>query len=309
MSLRLKEKIAIYIQLARPFTMLPPAVGVLSGGLLAIGFYGKLSFSSPLQAWVQFNFIPLIIGAFLYSVLNGASNAYNQVYDLKIDRINRPERPIPAGKLSVKQALRFAYILYALGLIIAFLISVLFFVITAICLIITTLYSTPPIYLKKRFLISNITIALCQSWLFVLAGWVIYPFTNPLEPTFWFIGTVLFIFLMGACGTKDFTEIEGDRRYGMKTLPVLYGNYRAAVITGPFFVLPFMLIPLGVLFGFLPFAAIYLTVFIVYGIYVNFRLMNLSNPRKNGENSSAWLHYYLMLMTLELGFTSVYLIW
>lgn len=308
MSFKIQERIRDYIQLIRPFTLLPPAVGVLSGGLLALGFYGHLFLYSPPQVWASFNFIPLIVGALLYSILNGASNAYNQVYDLEIDRINRPDRPLPKGKLSTKEALGFAYIVYIIGLIVALFISLSYFVITAICLTITTLYSTPPIRLKKRFLISNITIAFCQSWLFVLAGWAIYPSANLLEPTFWFIGMILFIFLIGACGTKDFTEIEGDMKYGMRTLPVLYGNDRAAEVTGPFFILPFILIPFGVLLGFLPHTAIYLTIFVVYGIYVNLKLKNLSKPRRKGENSPAWLHYYIMLMTLELGFSTVYLI-
>lgn len=307
MSPKIRNKIEIYIQLMRPFTMVPPALGLLSGGFLALGFYDRLSFHSP-QVWANFDFIPLITAALLYSLLNGASNSYNQVCDLEIDKINRPNRPLPSRKLSIKEALGFTLVVYALALIIAFYISFLFFVVTAVCLAITTLYSTPPIYLKKRFLISNITIALCQSWLFLLAGWVIYPFANPLEPTFWFIGMILFIFLIGACGTKDFTEIEGDREYSMKTLPVLYGNDRAVKITGPFFVLPPLLIPIGIFLGLLPFTAIFLIVLIVYGSYVYLNLKKLIIPRKKGENSPAWLHYYLMLMSLELGFSAVYMI-
>jgi 4-hydroxybenzoate polyprenyltransferase len=243
-------------------------------------------------------------------MLNGASNAYNQVYDLEIDRINRPERPLPSGKLSIKEALGFAYTVYGIGLLVAFVISFNFLIVTAICLAITTLYSTPPIWLKKRFLISNMTIAFCQSCLFLLAGWVIFPFSNPFEPTLWFIGIFLFIFLIGACGTKDFTEVEGDRRYGIKTLPVLYGNVKAAKITGMFFIFPFLLIPVGVAYGLLTFNALFLTVFIIYGIYVAVTLYlgKLYKPRRRRENSPAWVHYYLLLMALQLGFTAVYLI-
>ncbi len=307
MTSRFHDRIVDYIQLIRPFTMIPPAVAVISGGLLALGFYGRLSIESFPEGWMRVEFIPLIVGALLYGVLNGASNAYNQVSDLGIDRINRPERPIPSGRISIKKALGFTFTVYAIALVIAYLISFYFFVVTAICLIITTLYSTPPVYLKKRFLLSTTTIALCQSWLFLLAGWVILPFANPWEPTIWFIGFVLFILLFGACGTKDFTEVEGDSKFGMKTLPILYGNEKAARITGPFFVLPFVLIPIGVYAGILTQSAIFLLILFVYGFYVNFNMKNLIKPRKNGENSRAWLHYYLMLMTLQLGFTAVYL--
>jgi 4-hydroxybenzoate polyprenyltransferase len=281
MSHGIRNKIKAYIDLIRPFTMVPPAVGVLAGGLLAIGYYQRLSLKTPLGL-AGFNFLPLFFGAVLYSIFNGASNAYNQVFDLEIDRINRPERPIPSNRISVREALTFTLIVYTLGLITAFFISFPFFLVTSCCLIITTLYSTPPFWLKKRFLVANITIALCQSWLFILAGWVIYPFGNPFEPTFWFIGLVLFILLVGACGTKD-------------------------LITGPFFVFPFLLIPIGCALGILSNKAFILTVLVVYGLYVSLNLKNLAKPRGSKENSRAWLHYYLMLMSLELGFSFVYL--
>ena len=307
MTSSIKMKIVSYIQLIRPFTMVPPAVAVLAGGLLALGFYNRLSFHSPISLWFGFDFIPLLVGAFVYAMLNGASNSYNQVSDLKIDRINRPNRPIPAGRISIREALAFTFTVYAIGLVIAFIISFSFFVVTAICLIITTLYSTPPIYLKKRFLLSTTTIALCQSWLFLLAGWEIYPFANPWEPTFWFIGTILFILLVGACGTKDFTEVPGDGRYGMKTLPILYGKDKAAKITGPFFVIPFLLIPIGIYMQLLVNKSIFLLILAVYGLYINFNMKNLIKPRQKGENSPAWRHYYFMLMALQLSFCAVYL--
>ena len=120
---RIREKINIYLQLIRPFTLLPPAVGVMAGGLLAMGYYDELSLGSSSTVWLEFNFMPLILGAILYGALNGASNAYNQVSDLDIDRVNRPERPIPSGKISTQEALGFTFTVYGLGLVGAFIIS------------------------------------------------------------------------------------------------------------------------------------------------------------------------------------------
>ena len=154
---------------------------------------------------------------------------------------------------------------------------------------------------------STVTIAVCQGFLFLVAGWVIFPFANPWEPTVWFIGLVLFILLFGACGTKDFTEVEGDGKYGMKTLPILYGHERAARFTGPFFILPFVLIPVGIYTGVLINEAALLLFLFIYGLYINFNMKYLVKPRSNGENSPAWLHYYFMLMALQMGFTAVYL--
>ena len=68
-----------------------------------------------------------------------------------------------------------------------------------------------------------------------------------LEP--WFIGTIFGLFLLGASTTKDFADIEGDRAGGCQTLPILYGVKKAAWMIAPFFVLPFLLIPIGVRTG------------------------------------------------------------
>ena len=52
------------------------------------------------------------------------------------------------------------------------------------------------------------------------------------------------LFLVGAASTKDFADIEGDRAGGCKTLPILHGPRKAAWIIAPFFVLPWLLMPL-----------------------------------------------------------------
>ena len=61
----------------------------------------------------------------------------------------------------------------------------------------------------------------------------------------WYIGLVIGLFLLGAASTKDFADIEGDRAGGCRTLPIVYGVKKAAWIISPFFVLPWLLLPLG----------------------------------------------------------------
>ena len=38
------------------------------------------------------------------AVLNAASNALNQIYDLEIDRVNKPRRPLTSGRMSIGDA-------------------------------------------------------------------------------------------------------------------------------------------------------------------------------------------------------------
>ncbi len=92
------KKLAHYVDFARPFTLLPPALGVVSGAVTAWGAHGT---RSPLTASLL---LPVLWGALMAGVLNAASNAINQIYDLDIDRVNKPKRPLPAGTLSLAEA-------------------------------------------------------------------------------------------------------------------------------------------------------------------------------------------------------------
>jgi hypothetical protein len=58
----------------------------------------------------------VVLGSLCASFLNAASNALNQIYDLEIDRINKPKRPLVTGELSIVRRWIFTWIMYALGL-------------------------------------------------------------------------------------------------------------------------------------------------------------------------------------------------
>ena len=94
------NKVAGFVQLSRPFTLIAPASGVFAGGLMALAFYGRLG---GIGSRMDLIFI-LGIASLLYAMINSASNALNQVTDLEIDRINKPSRPIPSGVITVREA-------------------------------------------------------------------------------------------------------------------------------------------------------------------------------------------------------------
>ena len=47
----------------------------------------------------------MLWGTLMAAVLNAANNAINQIYDLDIDRVNKPKRPLPAGTLTMRRGL------------------------------------------------------------------------------------------------------------------------------------------------------------------------------------------------------------
>jgi len=76
-----------------------------------------------------------------------------------------------------------------------------------------------------------------------VAGWSAVKTIAGVEP--WYIGAIFGLFLLGATTTKDFADMEGDRRGGCRTLPIEYGVRRAAWMISPSFVVPFAMIAAG----------------------------------------------------------------
>jgi len=295
------EKAKTYVDLARPFTLVPPPVGVLAGALMALGFYGRITLSPFSIAWSELRIPQLLIAVLMYAPLNAASNSINQVSDAHVDAINKSFRPIPSGRLSVKEVTGFYVLSYSVAIFAAVFVSPWYLFWVLVWTLVTVIYSTPGTYLKKRFVVNTAAIAFCQSWVLLMSGWSVYPFASQAEPFAWFAGLVLFVYLFGATATKDFTEVEGDGAYGMKTFPVLYGKEKAARIIRPFFVAPFALLPVGVLLDIAPWQVLLALPLAAWGLWVFYNMeKKLIEPRNSSENSPSWLHYYLLFMALAL---------
>ena len=69
--------------------------------------------------------IPIILAMLCVFFAMSAGNVINDYFDYKIDLINKPQRPIPSGKISLKGAKNYAYILFILAAIVGFIISYL----------------------------------------------------------------------------------------------------------------------------------------------------------------------------------------
>jgi 4-hydroxybenzoate polyprenyltransferase len=175
-----------------------------------------------------------------------------------------------------------------------------------IIILVTIFYSIPPVRLKKRLFISNLSIAFARGMLGFVAGWCI--FGDPFNRIPWIIGLLMSIYLIGAVTTKDFTDIKGDRKFGMRTLPVVYGKQKAIALSAPFFVSPFILIPLGIWRGHLIESSMILVVLTIWGAYIVMLLYKYGDtPDKKFENTPVWIHMYLMLMAIQIGFCLIYL--
>lgn len=300
------SKAQVYWELARPFTLLPPLLGFVSGAVTAYGAPPRPAVGFPL-------FFYPFLGCLMAAVLNAGNNALNQIYDLDIDQINKPARPLPSGRLSLRQAGTFTAVTYALAIGLAYLVNPVgrpeCFVIVVFTAILTFVYSAPPLKTKRRGFWANVTIAIPRGLLLKVAGWSAVKTILDDEP--WYIGLIFGLYILGASSTKDFSDIEGDRRGGCSTLPIKYGVEKAAWLITPFFIFPFLLINLGAATGVLsgnPFLLHVLGIVLtLYGIYTSYLMVRRPAELATDANHVSWTHMYLMMMVGQVGFALAYL--
>jgi 4-hydroxybenzoate polyprenyltransferase len=296
-----------YVELGRPFTLIAPALGVVSGAVTAVG-------ARPYEPWSTDLILYPAIGALMAAVLNAGNNALNQIYDLEIDRINKPKRPLPSGRLTIRQAWIFTAITYALSLVCAWLVMPggrhEAFWIVLVAVVCTLIYSMPPLRTKRLGIWANITIAVPRGVLLKVAGWSTVKTIVSAEA--WYIGSIFGLFLLGATTTKDFADMEGDRLGGCRTLPIQYGVSRAAWMISPSFVVPFLMIPIGAELGiltgnywFLHALGVFMT---LYGLYVCYLMLRRPEELAVEENHVSWAHMYRMMFVAQIGFALAYLI-
>jgi 4-hydroxybenzoate polyprenyltransferase len=331
----------VYLELARPFTLLVPAVGFFTGAVCAAGGPGPL--------WASW-WAPAALGTLMAASLNVASNALNQICDRGIDARNKPERPIPSGRIGLAHARAFTTFWYVLSLLLAWMTVSPYlhsdptdvcgcghftwdlpwalwvaplarrecFWIVVAGAILTWLYSAPPFRTKRHWLLANLTIGVPRGMLLKVAGWsaavALLSWPAPrrweivAEP--WFLGGVFFLFLVGAASTKDFADIEGDVAGGCVTLPARFGVRRAAWMVAPFLCLPWLLLPLGTALGWFRADPVAMAVvgagLALYGAYTAWLILRDPEALALEANHPSWKHMYLLMLLAHLGTAGAY---
>lgn len=289
-----------YLQLTRPFTMLAPFIGMLAGGLAAYHerlVQDTLGVADPWELALR-----VLIAAIAAAWLNSASNALNQICDIEIDRVAKPTRPIPSGRLSMRQAKTFTLFSYFASLAMAFWAGgAMTLGIFALAAFMTWMYSAPPLRTRRFPWLANITIAIPRGLLLPVAGWSVIAGIDNFRP--WFVGLIPALYLLGAAATKDFADIEGDKANGVVTIPIKYGVKRAAQIIAPFLVVPFLVMGLFPAFfgetvttaerGFMAVAG---GVLALWGAWTARTLLKDPHALATTENHPAWKHMYFIML-------------
>ena len=167
--------------------------------------------------------INIILGVFTYIFLAASGNIINDVYDIEIDKINRPERPIPRGSISLKQAKELFFLYLFIGIILS-LVNTLILSLPLINLALAFFFGFIAwVYAKwgkKSGFLGNIIVGVSFSIGLVYGAYLNTPIIPPY--IFYFFITA-FSLLVAREIIKGCEDIEGDKNHGVKTLAIKIG--------------------------------------------------------------------------------------
>ena len=171
-------------------------------------------------------------------------NVINDYYDVEIDRVNKPFRPLPASHLQVGEALTFARILFALGIFLSIFIQIFSIAMAVMIAAGLVFYSAT---LKRTILLGNIAVSLFSALAFVYGGLAVQRWQWTLIPA-----GFAFLFHLGREIIKDVEDQAADVSCGAQTLAVRFGKKSAFAVA-------------TVVFGLLIIATFLPYVFEIYG--------------------------------------------
>ncbi|TFG18436.1 MAG: hypothetical protein EU531_00315 [Promethearchaeota archaeon] len=165
----------------------------------------------------------IILGIIAYIFIAGSGMVINDIYDIEIDRINRPQRPIPRGSITIGQA-QFLFIIYlTVGLIASVFNSALNIlgisniIIAVIFGLIGWVYAK---WGKRSGFLGNIIVSISFS-IGLIYGAVLNSSIIPIYIYFFFFTS--FFLLLSREVIKGCEDIEGDKLQGVKTLAIRIG--------------------------------------------------------------------------------------
>lgn len=188
--------------------------------------------------------IPVVLAMLAVFFETAAGNVINDYFDYKIDLINKPDRPIPSGRISLKNGRNYGYFLFFMGTVCGFFISYLTnnwipFAIVLFADVVLYLYAYT---LKSTPLLGNLTVGFMTGFGFVFGGFSI---NNPtIIMTSIFLGFFALVMTTAREIIKDIEDIEGDKADGARTLPILIGAKKPAILAAILIVVDSALCPL-----------------------------------------------------------------
>jgi chlorophyll synthase len=204
-------------ELFKPITWFPPmwafACGVVASGV-------------PLQGG---NWLLAVVGIALAGpFVCATSQAVNDWFDRHVDAINEPHRPIPSGRMPGQWGLYIAISWTVVSLGVAMLLGPWGFGAAALGLALAWAYSAPPLRLKQNGWWGNAACGFSYEGIAWATGAAVMAGGSLPEARSLALAALYSLGTHGIMTLNDFKSVEGDRRMGIRSLPVQLGEQRAA---------------------------------------------------------------------------------
>jgi len=273
------QKIKAYIRLMRPLNCLLAGVSVFIGGVIT-GSVGSVP-----------NLILAVVSAML---ICAGGNSINDYFDIEIDKINKPARPLPSGIISPAYAFVFSLFLFISGFILSFFINITCIIIAGITSVLLYLYSSK---LKRTVLFGNAAVALISGLAFVYGGIAVGNISKAL-----IVGIFALLYHFAREIVKDIEDKKGDSSVGSRSFPILYGDKPALLLTT---IILIMLIGMTFIPYFLDVFSIYYLIIVVVGVDLFLVYAMISMWTDSGINNLRRLEI-MMKINMLIGLLAVY---
>jgi len=167
-------------------------------------------------------------GLLTASLMMAGTMVMNDVYDVEVDRVNNPNRPIASGRVGTREALAFASILSVASLIFAAVLGLWTLLTALLALALMAYYNTRG---KRTGLLGNMVVGFNVALPFFYGGLAV----GSLKPLVLTFSILAFLANLGREVAKGIPDAQGDRLMGARTLAVSLGPRAAGRVSAGFF--------------------------------------------------------------------------
>ena len=226
--------------------------------------------------------------------LTAASMVINDYFDMAIDAVNEPERPLPKGLIKPKNALTFSLILGATGLASSYLDTLPCLGIATLFLILSVLYNSRG---KRTGLLGNMMVSACVAAPFIYGGFAVKVVPNALLLVF---AALAFLSNTGREVTKGIVDVEGDKLRNIKTVAIRYGAKIAATVASTFYIASVALSSLPIIMREVNYLYIPLIIITDAGFLYSSASLVRNPSRENSRRTKKFVLIWMLLGMLSL---------
>ncbi len=255
----LTKKIKAILQIFRPELPFAAGICVILGEIIALGEF------PPIRE--------LALGFFSGFFISGSAIVLNDYFDLEVDKVNSPNRPLPAGIISPREAIVLTALATLLGLGASLLLGFPSFILCSIFWLIGFLYNWK---FKEAGLSGNLMVSSSVGSTFILGGIAV---GEPWNKIVWCFALIAFFIDLGEEIAGDAMDMAGDQKRNSKSIAIRHGRKFALALSGLFFGMVILISLVPILFHWLGISYL-IMIFITDTIIIIFtmRLLKSKTP-------------------------------